>query len=83
MKIMLAEDSGLLRDSLSGMLRRQGIDVISQCDSATQLLSEVAGHPDVDVVVTDIRMPPQMRDDGLEAAATIRKEYPHLSLIHI
>ena len=52
MKIMLAEDSGLLRDSLSGMLRRQGIEVISQCDSATQLLSAVAGHPDVDVVVT-------------------------------
>ena len=81
MKIMLAEDSGLLRDSLSGMLRRQGIEVISQCDSATQLLSAVAGHPDVDVVVTDIRMPPQMRDDGLQAAATIRKEYPHIGLL--
>ncbi|SQG65165.1 two-component system response regulator [Corynebacterium renale] len=81
MKIILAEDSGLLRDSLAGMLERQGIQVVAQCEDADQLLEAVAAQPDVDVVVTDVRMPPLMRDDGLTAATAIRAKYPHIGIL--
>ncbi|WP_323187657.1 response regulator transcription factor [Streptomyces sp. NBC_01275] len=82
MRVVLAEDSVLLRDGLTTLLTRFGHEVVAAVGDARGLLAAVADHaPDVDVVVTDVRMPPAFQDEGLHAAVRLRTERPGLPVL--
>jgi DNA-binding NarL/FixJ family response regulator len=75
MRVVVAEDSVLLRAGVVHLLEAAGFDVVAQAGDAEELLREVRAHKP-DVAVTDIRMPPSHTDEGLRAARTIRAELP-------
>lgn len=80
MRILLAEDSSLLREALSALLERLGHRVIAAAKSAPELLRIFAdldaADQRPDVIITDVRMPPGNKDDGLLAALSIRETCP-------
>jgi DNA-binding NarL/FixJ family response regulator len=80
LRIVLAEDSALLREGLVGILERAGHEILAAVGDAEALLAYVA-HAAPDVVVTDIRMPPSHTDEGLRAAARIRAEHPEIAIM--
>lgn len=75
MRVMLAEDSTLLREGLVRLLAEEGHEVTAAVGDAVQLLAAVAADPP-DVVVADVRMPPTHTDEGLRAALDIRARWP-------
>jgi len=81
MRLLLAEDSALLREALTALLERLGHAVVATARSAPELLRAfglLADSGDLpDLVVTDVRMPPENSDDGLRAALEIRARHPH------
>lgn len=79
-RIVLAEDGVLLREGLAGLLDRFGFEVIAMVGDAADLLAAVATHSP-DLVVTDIRMPPEFTDEGLRAAIKLRQAYPGLAVV--
>lgn len=85
MKLIIADDSALLREGLVGLVERQGHDVLAQAASAPELLAAVAAahrnDREPDVVITDVRMPPGMGDDGLAAALEIRRNHPGIGIL--
>ena len=87
MRLVVADDSGLLREGMVGLLERQGHEVVAEAASAPELLAAVraavADGTAPDVVLTDVRMPPSMTDDGLQAAVTIRREFPAIGILVI
>lgn len=79
MRVLIAEDSAILRDGLVALLTRRGHDVVGAVGDATQLhaaYDELATDAKPDVVVIDIRMPPTFTDEGLHAALKIRADAP-------
>ena len=80
MRLLLAEDSTLLREALTALLERVGHTVIATAETAPELLAAFRrlAHADdlPDLVLTDVRMPPGNSDDGLRAALGIRAEHP-------
>ncbi|MGW7204755.1 response regulator transcription factor [Streptomyces sp. NPDC054837] len=80
LRIVLAEDSVLLRDGLVGLLTRFGYEVVAAVGDADALLAAAAEHVP-DVVVTDVRMPPGFQDEGLHAAVKLREERPGLPVL--
>ncbi len=75
MRVVIGEDETLLREGLRLLLTDLGLDVVALTATADDLPCLVAEH-DADLVVTDIRMPPQHRDDGLRAALAVRTARP-------
>lgn len=73
MKIILAEDSALLRAGLAQILDIAGHE-ITQCSSATELVDACESEVP-DLIISDIRMPPRMKDDGLLAVHQLRQGY--------
>ena len=80
LRIVLAEDAGLLREGLVGILERAGHEVVAAVGDADALLAYTAASAP-DVVVVDIRMPPTHTDEGLRAAARIRAEHPGIAIL--
>ena len=80
LRIVLAEDAALLREGLVGILEKAGHEVVAAVGDADALLAHVA-HARPDMVVTDIRMPPDHGDEGLRAAARIRAEQPGIAIM--
>ncbi|MEW2704864.1 response regulator transcription factor [Streptomyces koyangensis] len=80
MRVILAEDSILLREGLVRLLVEEGHEVLAAVGTAESLLSEVAATPP-DVVVTDIRMPPTHTDEGVRAAVEIRRRHPQVGVL--
>ncbi|MEV0158258.1 response regulator transcription factor [Micromonospora sp. NPDC050686] len=80
MRIVLAEDSTLLREGLARLLADEGHQVLAAAADADQLVTAVEQHHP-DVVVTDVRMPPTNTDDGLRAALEIRRRWPHIAVL--
>ena len=80
MRVVLAEDSVLLREGIARILEEAGIEVVGQAGDADDLLRKVRGHKP-DVAITDIRMPPSHTDEGLRAAHEIRAELPDVGVL--
>ncbi|MET9374792.1 response regulator transcription factor [Streptomyces sp. NPDC002992] len=80
MRVILAEDSTLLREGLVRLLTEEGHEVTAAVGNAVELLAAVAADPP-DVVVADVRMPPTHTDEGLRAALEIRREWPGVGVL--
>jgi DNA-binding NarL/FixJ family response regulator len=80
MRILIAEDSVLLRAGLTRLLVDAGLDVIASVGDATELLTAVERHQP-DLAVVDVRMPPTNTDDGLRAALQIRARWPKIGIL--
>ncbi|WP_433281899.1 response regulator [Micromonospora sp. CA-244673] len=80
MRVVLAEDSTLLREGLARLLADEGHQVVAATADAEQLVAAVEQHRP-DVVVTDVRMPPTNTDDGLRAALEIRRRWPDTAVL--
>jgi DNA-binding NarL/FixJ family response regulator len=79
-RVVIADDSTLVREGIATLLRRAGVDVAAQASSADQLLRDVAEH-EPDVAIIDIRMPPTFTDEGLRAAHDIRARDPRIGIV--
>ncbi|WP_431954805.1 protein kinase domain-containing protein [Nocardia lijiangensis] len=80
LRVVLGDDSVLLREGVARLLQDEGIDVAGQAGDATDLLRLVRVHRP-DVAVVDIRMPPSFTDEGVVAAATIRRDCPGTAVL--
>ena len=80
MRILICEDESLLRQGLTHVLEHAGHDVLGTAANAQELLRQV-DERDPDLVITDIRMPPDFTDEGLRAALQIRAEHPGTGIV--
>lgn len=80
MRVVIAEDSAILREGVVQLLADRGHEVVSAVGDGEALVAAVAEHlPDVAVV--DIRMPPTHTDEGLRAALSLRRDHPEVALL--
>jgi DNA-binding NarL/FixJ family response regulator len=79
-RVVIADDSVLLREGVARLLAEAGFEVVGQAGDADELLREVAAK-DPDVAIVDIRMPPTHTDEGLRAARELRSRYPALGVL--
>lgn len=80
MRVVIAEDSVLLREGLVRLLSEYEIDVVGQAGDGDELLRKVRAHKP-DVAIVDVRMPPDHSDEGLRAARQIRAELPGTAVL--
>ena len=80
LRVVIAEDTMLLREGMSRLLTEAGLDVAGTAGDAAQLL-HLAGALRPDVVLTDIRMPPSQTTEGLQAAVQIRRQWPGTAVV--
>lgn len=80
MRIVIAEDTVLLREGLAGLLEDAGHEVVARVGDADALLAVVAEH-EPDLAVVDVRMPPDYEDEGMRAAAEIRRTHPGTAVL--
>ena len=80
MRIVIAEDTVLLREGLAGLLEDAGHEVVARVGDAEALLAVVAEH-EPDLAVVDVRMPPDYEDEGMRAAADIRRAHPGTAVL--
>jgi DNA-binding NarL/FixJ family response regulator len=80
MRVVVADDSVLLREGVVRLLEENGFEVVGQAGDADDLIRKVRAHKP-DVAVVDIRMPPTNTDDGLRAALKIRAELPDTGVL--
>jgi DNA-binding NarL/FixJ family response regulator len=79
-RVVIADDSVLLREGVSRLLVEAGFEVVGQASDADELHREVA-EKEPDVAIVDIRMPPTHTDEGLRAARELRRRYPELGIL--
>lgn len=83
--LAIADDSALLREGLIGLLERQGFAVVareSRADTLRSTMTRLADQGELpDVLITDVRMPPTMTNDGLQAALDLKTRYPELAVL--
>jgi DNA-binding NarL/FixJ family response regulator len=79
-RVVIAEDSVLLREGLARLLEEAGFDVVAQCENADDLLLNVRSFSP-DVAIVDIRMPPTHSDEGLLAALEIKSQHPSVGVL--
>jgi DNA-binding NarL/FixJ family response regulator len=79
-RVVLADDSVLLREGLARLLEDSGFEVAGQSGDAEDLLRKVGAHKP-DVAVVDVRMPPSHTDEGLRAAHQIRADHPGVGVL--
>ncbi|MFF4500738.1 response regulator [Streptomyces sp. NPDC001401] len=80
MRVVIAEDSALLREGIVLLLTEEDIDVVAAVGDGEALLRAVAEH-EPDVCVVDVRMPPTFIDEGLRAALVIRSRWPDVGVL--
>jgi DNA-binding NarL/FixJ family response regulator len=80
MRVVIAEDSVLLREGLTRLLTENGLEVVGTCQTADDLLLKVRSYSP-DVAIVDIRLPPTHSDEGLQAALEIRSTYPDVGVL--
>lgn len=80
MRVVVADDSVLLREGIVRLLEEAGMDVVAQAGDGEDLLRKVGAHKP-DVAIIDIKMPPTHTDEGLRAAAEIRARQPDVGVL--
>jgi DNA-binding NarL/FixJ family response regulator len=80
MRVVIAEDSVILRDGLAHLLADRGHEVVAAVPDGDALRAAVATH-DPDVCIVDIRMPPTFTDEGLRAAVAVRRDHPGVGVL--
>ena len=80
MRIALAEDSTLLREGIAQLLVAEGHTITAAVGTAEQLIAALATMPP-DLVIVDVRMPPDYVDEGIRAALEIRTNYPSVAVL--
>ena len=80
MRVVIADDSRLLREGIASFVRGEGIDVVAEASDAAELLAAVDLHRP-DVAIVDIRMPPTQTDEGIQAAHEIRRRHPDMGVV--
>ncbi len=80
LRIVVADDNALLREGIASLLVEAGHDVVGRAVDADDLLLKVRSYTP-DIAIVDVRMPPGNADDGLVAAAEIRRTYPTVSVL--
>jgi DNA-binding NarL/FixJ family response regulator len=80
LRVVIADDSVLLREGLSRLLEEAGFEVAGQAGDAEDLIRKVGAHRP-DVAVVDVRMPPTHTDEGLQAARRIRADHPETGVL--
>ena len=80
MRVVLADDSVLLREGVARLLQDAGFDVVGQAGTAEELMLKVRSYAP-DVAIVDIRMPPTHTDEGLRAAQEIRTKHPDVGVL--
>ena len=80
MKVVLADDSVLLREGVARILEESGFDVVGQAGNPDELMLNVRSYSPA-VAVVDIRMPPTHTDEGLRAAKEIRERHPGVGVL--
>jgi serine/threonine-protein kinase PknK len=79
-RVVLADDDVLLREGLASLLERSGYEVVGQFANASDLI-ELVREVRPDLVIVDIRMPPDHSTEGLDAARVIRDEFPEAAIL--
>jgi len=79
-RVVVAEDSVLLREGIVRLLEEAGCEVVGQAGDADELVRKAWAHKP-DVAVVDVRMPPTLTDDGLRAALEIRRRLPDIGVL--
>jgi DNA-binding NarL/FixJ family response regulator len=79
-RVVIADDSRLLREGIASFVRGEGIDVVAEASNPDELLAAVDLH-EPDVAIVDIRMPPTQTDEGVQAAHEIRRRHPGMGVV--
>jgi DNA-binding NarL/FixJ family response regulator len=79
-RVVIADDSVIIREGIVALLTRAGVDVAGQASNADELMEEVDAHRP-DVAIVDIRMPPTHTDEGLRAAHALRERHPGIGIL--
>jgi DNA-binding NarL/FixJ family response regulator/class 3 adenylate cyclase len=80
LRVVIADDSALLREGTARLLQEAGFEVVAQAENADELLLRVRSYKP-DVAIVDIRMPPTHTDEGVRAAERIREEHPDVAVL--
>jgi len=80
MRVVIADDSRLIREGIASFVRGEGIDVVAEASTADELLVAVDLY-EPDVAIVDIRMPPTQTDEGIQAAHEIRRRHPGMGVV--
>jgi DNA-binding NarL/FixJ family response regulator len=79
-RVVIADDSRLLREGIASLVRGEGVEVVAQAATPEELLAAVDAH-EPDVAIVDIRMPPTQTDEGIQAAHEIRRRHPDMAIV--
>jgi DNA-binding NarL/FixJ family response regulator len=79
-RVVVADDTALMRNGLAAVLSDAGFEVVGQCATAEELI-ELVEADSPDLVLVDVRMPPTQTDEGLRAAVAIRAAHPNVGVL--
>jgi DNA-binding NarL/FixJ family response regulator len=79
-RVVIADDSLLVREGIASLLRRAGFDVVAEAATGEEAVELVDAHAP-DLAVLDVRMPPTQTDEGLRAAREIRARHPRVGIV--
>jgi DNA-binding NarL/FixJ family response regulator len=79
-RVVIADDSLLVREGIASLLRRANVDVVGEADDGVQLV-QLVDELEPDVAIVDVRMPPTHTEEGLEAARAIRDRHPRTGIL--
>jgi len=79
-RVVVVEDSALLREGIVALLAEHGIEVVAQAEDGPGLLRIVDGHKP-DLAICDVRLPPTFTDEGIRAALDARRRHPELAIL--
>jgi DNA-binding NarL/FixJ family response regulator len=79
-RVVIADDSRLLREGIASLVRGEDIEVVAQASNPEELLAAVDEH-EPDVAIVDIRMPPTQTEEGIHAAHEIRRRHPTMGIV--
>jgi DNA-binding NarL/FixJ family response regulator len=80
MRVVIAEDSVLLREGIERLLTENGLEVVGSCQTGDELLLKTRSHSP-DVAIVDIRLPPTHNDEGMRAALELRARQPEVGVL--